>query len=144
MVVLQLTSANMDALWALQLAYKKEIGEETPTDSDRERLRWAMDLGQIIFYGCEQDGKLIGCCSVTPTFSTFDYRGGGVLEDFYILPTWRHRGVARALISFAVQMHGEGSLTVGCADCDLDLYRALGFTIPIGTLLAYDRDALAL
>ncbi len=28
-------------------------------------------------------------------------------------------------------------MTVGCADCDLAMYKALGFTIPIGNMLAY-------
>jgi hypothetical protein len=27
---------------------------------------------------------------------------------------------------------------VGCADCDVEMYKALGFCIPLGNMLAYD------
>jgi hypothetical protein len=30
----------------------------------------------------------------------------------------------------------EGDLTVGCADCDVKMYKSLGFSIPLGNLLA--------
>ena len=82
---------------------------------------------------------MVACCSVSPTFSTFDYRRGGVFEDFYVAPAYRHRGIARKLAAFARQESGVSTLTVGCADCDLDMYRALGFTIPLGNLLAWEE-----
>jgi len=28
-------------------------------------------------------------------------------------------------------------LTVGCADCDVEMYRSLGFDIPLGNMLAF-------
>ena len=30
-----------------------------------------------------------------------------------------------------------GSLSVGCADCDLEMYKSIGFRIPLGNMLAY-------
>jgi len=32
----------------------------------------------------------------------------------------------------------EGDLAVGCADCDVKIYKSLGFSIPLGNLLAYE------
>ena len=59
-------------------------------------------------------------------------------EDFYIVPEYRHKGVARQLVAFAYRESGIGSLTVGCADCDIKMYQSLGFTIPPGNLLAFE------
>ena len=100
----------MGDLKMLQLGYKQEIGED----------------------------RLIACCSITPTYSTFNYQIGGVFEDFYIVPEYRHRGIARQLVGFAYRESGVGSLTVGCADCDVKMYRSLGFTIPLGNLFTFD------
>ena len=68
---------------------------------------------------------------------------GGVFEDFYIVPEYRHKGIARQLVRFAYQESGVGSLTVGCADCDVKMYLSLGFTIPLGNLLAFEGAFLA-
>lgn len=122
----------------LQLRYKEEIGEDAPGEEDFARLALAMEAGQILFYGCRAEGRLVACCSVSPTFSTFDYRKGGVFEDFYILPEFRHQGIARRLVEYAYRDSGVSSLTVGCADCDIEMYQALGFRIPLGNLLAFD------
>ena len=80
----------------------------------------------------------MGCCSVTVGFSTFNYKPCGVFEDFFVSPQYRHRGVARALVRCAFRESGVGSLTVGCADCDTEMYRALGFSVRLGNLLALE------
>ena len=133
-----ITAGDMERLKPLHAAYKREIGEEAPSDADFARLAEALDAGLIRFYGCAEGDRLVGCCSVTPGWSTFNYAPSGVFEDFYILPEYRHRGVARQLVRYASAQSGVGSLTVGCADCDADMYRALGFTVSLGNLLAYD------
>ena len=135
-----ITAEWMDALWPLQLAYKSEIGEDAPTDSDRAKLAEAISNGSIRFYGAWDEARLAGCCSVTIGFSTFNYAPTGVFEDFYIRPEYRHRGIARALAEFAFRNSGAASMTVGCADCDAPMYRAIGFSIPLGNLLAFAGD----
>ena len=129
--------AEIGALWELQKRYKAEIGEDAPGDAEKGRLANAIDRGQILFYGVWNEGSLIACCSVTVGFSTFDYLPSGVFEDFYILPAYRHQGIARNLVQFAYRESGVSSLTVGCADCDAEMYQSLGFTIPLGNLLAF-------
>lgn len=129
---------HIEELWKLQALYKAEIGEDAPRSAEKARLAEAMAAGRIFFYGAWQEGALVACCSVSVGFSTFDYRPSGVFEDFYILPAYRHTGVARALVQFARRESGVSSLTVGCADCDVDMYRALGFSAALGNLLAFD------
>ncbi len=134
----KITSGEMDALWSLQKRYKTEIGEEDPGDEEKRRLADAINRGGILFCGAWIEQTLVGCCSVTVGFSTFDYRPSGVFEDFYICPEYRHQGIARQLVEFAYRESGVSSLTVGCADCDIQMYRALGFTIALGNLLAFE------
>ena len=130
-------TSRMEALWKLQKLYKAEIGEDEPGEAEKERLSEAIEDGRIFFFGAFDKDALVGCCSVTAGFSTFDYRAGGVFEDFYILPGYRHQGIARKLVRFARRESGVSSLTVGCADCDVEMYRSLGFSVPVGNLLAY-------
>ena len=132
---------EIDGLWALQKLYKAEIGENEPEEAGKERLKEAIAAGRIIFYGAFDGRDLVGCCSVTVGFSTYDYMPSGVFEDFFIRPEYRHRGLARRLVRFAYEESGLGTMTVGCADCDLLMYDSLGFSIPLGNLMAYDAEA---
>lgn len=134
----QIETAQINDLWELQLAYKNDIGEESPSANARERLSKAIEAGKIEFYGAWDESKLVGCCSITKGFSTFNYAAAGVFEDFYIIPKYRHRGIAGALVRFAFEKSGIESMTVGCADCDLEMYRALGFSVKFGNLLAFE------
>ena len=122
----------------LQTAYKSEIGEECPDKSDFESLMNAIEQGKINFYGCICDGKLVACCSICLNYSTYNYGTAGVFEDFYILPAYRHKGIARKLVKFAYANSGVDTMSVGCADCDIGMYNALGFNMPLGNMLAYN------
>ena len=126
-------------LMELQKAYKLEIGESVPTDAELKSLRKAMEDEQIHFYGCIYDNSLVACCSVCNVYSTFNYGKAGVFEDFYIKPEYRHQGIARKLVAYAYEQSEVESLTVGCADCDLQMYQAIGFKIPLGNMLAFGK-----
>lgn len=88
----KIETKDFEELKELQMAYKDEIGEDTPME-----------------------------------------------EDFYIRPEFRHKGIARKLVAFAWEQSGVGSLTVGCADCDVEMYKAIGFEIPLGNMLAFSE-----
>ena len=134
----RINSSQIEALWELQRLYKAEIGENEPGDENKAHLAKAIDEERILFFGAWEESQLIGCCSVTVGFSTFDYMPSGVFEDFYIRSEYRHKGAARHLVQFAYRESGVSSLTVGCADCDVQMYQSLGFSIPIGNLLAFE------
>ena len=62
-----------------------------------------------------------------------------MFDDFYVEPAFRRQGIARQLVSAARNWAEENTLsglTVGCADCDAEMYRALGFETRLGTMLA--------
>ena len=129
-----------DELKSLQKDYKVAIGEGVPSETELESLRKAIEQGHIHFYGCSCDESLVACCSICVTFSTFNYDKSGVFEDFYIKPEYRHKGIARKLVSYAFEQSEVSSLTVGCADCDVEMYQAIGFQIPLGNMLAYGGE----
>ena len=129
--------SQIDQLWELQKAYKAEIGEEAPGEQDKNKLLSAIQQEEIAFFGAFDGSDLIGCCSVTVGFSTFDYAPSGVFEDFFICPEYRRKGIARELVQYAYRESGVSSLTVGCADCDVEMYNSLGFGIHLGNLLAF-------
>ena len=133
----RITLCQFDQLWELQKAYKAEIGEASPGEKDKNALFSAIEKDKIVFFGVFDGAALTSCCSVTTGFSTFDYAPSGVFEDFYICPEYRHRGIARELVQYAYRESGVSSLTVGCADCDVEMYRSLGFSIHLGNLLAF-------
>ena len=137
----RISASRAEELWKLQRLYKAEIGEDEPGEAEKERLIKAIEAGSILFFGAFDREPLIGCCSVTVGFSTFNYMPCGVFEDFYIRPEYRHKGIARRLVQFARRESGVSSLTVGCADCDVQMYRSLGFSVLIGNLLAFDGDS---
>ena len=136
MKFMEIKSERFEELKKLQMAYKAEIGEETPTEADFESLQKAMEQEQIYFYGCVCENSLVACCSICVTYSTFNYEKAGVFEDFYIQPEYRHKGIARELVAYAYRQSKIGSLSVGCADCDTEMYRAFGISIPLGNMLA--------
>ena len=118
----KIRSSEIDALWKLQKYYKAEIGEDELDPTAKDRLETAIGKGSIEFYGAWESVGLIGCCSVT--------------VGFYIHPEYRHQGLARRLVEFAHGQSGVSSLTVSCADYDVEMYRSLGFSISLGNLLA--------
>ena len=133
----KINASEIDALWELQKEYKAEIGEDEPDNTGKKNLADAISKETILFYGVWKENSLIGSCSVTVGFSTFDYMPSGVFEDFFIRSAYRHQGIARQLVEFAYRESGVSSLTVGCANCDVQMYQALGFTITLGNLLAF-------
>ena len=133
-----INASQIDTLWELQKLYKTEIGESEPENREKLHLKKAIAESRIVFYGAFDECDLVGCCSITIGFSTFDYMPSGVFEDFYILPEYRHKGIARQLVQFAYRESGVSTLIVGCADCDVKMYRSLGFSISLGNLLCLE------
>lgn len=119
--------------------YLAEIGEDVADEAKLRRLEAAVAEGKIVFLLAYRGSRAVGMCSVAEHFSTFDCGNVGVFEDFYIEPVFRKKGIARMLASSArehCRERGLASLTVTCAECDVGMYRALGFDAGLGIGLA--------
>ncbi len=134
----EIDASHINLLWELQKQYKAEIGEDIPNDISKKCLKDAISKGEILFFGAWEGDTLVGCCSITVGFSTFDYMPSGIFEDFFICPDFRHKGIARQLVQFAYKSSDISSMTVACAQCDIQMYKSLGFSIQLGNLFAFE------
>lgn len=126
-------------LMKLENGFLTEIGEEPLSEKKQQRLKEAVGDGKITFFLAKRGYRAVGMCSVSPCYSTFSCAESGVFDDFYVEPAFRRQGIARQLVSAARNWAEENALsglTVGCADCDAEMYRALGFETRLGTMLA--------
>ena len=126
-------------LLKLENSFLAEIREEPLTGEKKERLADAVRAGRIAFFLAMRGSRAVGMCSVSPCFSTFACGETGVFDDFYVEPPFRRQGAARLLARAAqgwCRERGMASLTVGCSAGDVGMYRALGFEVELGTMLA--------
>lgn len=126
-------------LYKLENSFLAEIREEPLTEEKKARLSAAVREGRIAFFLAMRGSRAVGMCSVSPCFSTFACGETGVLDDFYVEPPFRRQGTARRLSQAAqdwCRERGMASLTVGCSAGDVGMYRALGFGLELGTMLA--------
>ncbi|MCL2217349.1 MAG: GNAT family N-acetyltransferase [Defluviitaleaceae bacterium] len=135
--------SDFPQLIELEQKYKISIGEPKLDDSQIAVLKDAIQSGRIEFFVAKEHGKIVAICSVSLVFSTFVCRLSGIFEDFYIADEYRRKGIARGLTQYVfeyLKSRGISSLWVGCADVDLEMYKSLGFTIPLGNLLTWSAD----
>lgn len=123
--------------------YKNEIGEEQLMEEHFIALEKAILNKEIVFFVAKQGQEIIAMCSISKTFSTFRCNYSGVFEDFYVIPQYRKQGIAKRLTEFVFNYCSKNniySLWVGCADCDVEMYKYLGFKIPLGNLLTWSTE----
>lgn len=123
-------------------AYKNFIGEQNFEEDELKRLKSAIIEESIIFYIAIDQGKIIGVCSISKAFTTFNCYSMGIFEDFYILLDYRGKGIARELVNKVFndcRIKGIRSIWVGCCDDDINMYDNLGFNIKLGNLLTHNQ-----
>ena len=123
----------------LEVRYLAEIEEDAPDEDAINRLDTAIKAEKITFFVAKDGEKTVGMCSVSKCFSTFACSDVAQFEDFFILPEYRHSGIARQLAEYAQKWCAENgivSLTVTSSPMDEELYQHLGFTLRLGTTYA--------
>lgn len=142
MKITEFQHEDFPRLKPLLQAYKHSINEEPLNETQLSDLVRAIKEGRIIFFTASSNQELIAMCSITIGFSTFNCKNVGIFEDFYITPDYRGKGVARELTTYvfsAMEKYDVQTVWVGCADMDLEMYKHLGFNIPLGNLLAWSK-----
>ena len=130
---------EIQALIKILNLYKEEIGELPLSQEASHNLYQAIEKQAIIFFIAWHEDKMIGTCSISPCFSTYECKPMAVFEDFYILPNYRKQGFGKKLVDHAIfesRARGITSIWVGACDDDLDMYKKLGFDLKLGNLLA--------
>jgi len=116
------------------------IGEAALDDRSSARLGKAMGEDKIFFYIARIEGSAVGVCSLTVGFSTYRASPFGVIDDFYIVPEMRKKGVARVIVEHVLSDAGQRgcrSVIIGCGNEEVAMYRHLGFKT-IGNMMAID------
>jgi GNAT superfamily N-acetyltransferase len=129
-----------EGLFDLLNGFLTTIGEPALEDESVNRLKEAIKKEKIFFYIARTAESVAGICSLTIGFSTYRAAPFGVMEDFYVVPEMRRRGVARLLLEYALadaRKKGCRSLVLGCSDDDMPMYEHLGFR-KIGNMMAQD------
>lgn len=123
----------------LENGFLAEIGEPTLPEEKQARLRQAVRDGRLTVFLAKRGYRAVGMCSVSRSFSTYSCDDVGIFDDFFVEPVFRGKGIARKLSQAAqawCDAQGIASLTVCCAPCDEEMYRSLGFTMPLGATFA--------
>jgi GNAT superfamily N-acetyltransferase len=89
--------ADWDALYA---AYAR-FYDSPQTQEMRERVwGWLHDPARELhgFVAADAEGRGIGLCHYRPFLRPLAANVGGFIDDLYVVPDWRGRGVADALV----------------------------------------------
>jgi GNAT superfamily N-acetyltransferase len=89
------------AIILLQRFFREE-GFETPDAAIAANARRMLDVAACAILLAEAEGQAIGVATVSMEFG-IEYGWSAELGDLYIVPEWRGRGVARALVTAAEQ-----------------------------------------
>ena len=111
-------------------AYEKMSDEVVATEELLMEWIFEKQKAEVIF-ACES-GKEVGFALFFHNFSTFLGRAGIYLEDLFVLPEYRGKGIGRALLGRLAQTaisRGCGRLEWSCLDWNqpsIDFYLSLG------------------
>ena len=93
---------------------------------------WLFDKQKAEVIFAVSDGREVGFALYFHNFSTFLGRAGLYLEDLYVEPAYRGRGIGKALLRALVRIavaRGCGRLEWWCLDwnqASIDFYRSMG------------------
>lgn len=140
------TAADLGLVAPLFDAYRQFYGCAPDLDAARRFLHDRLEGGESVVFVAELDGKAVGFVQLYPTFTSIGARRAWILNDLYVTPDTRRRGVGRALMAAARQMAEEtGAAWLELATAKDNeraraLYRGCGYKVDE----VYDRFKLTL
>lgn len=132
----RVTLHDADILLRMMRALEESDPGLTPFDEARRRFIFQQFVADTT-YGCvwfiEEAGQLAGYVILTVGFS-FEYRGHeSYIDELYLLPEFRNRGIATRAMTLVVEAARERGINVIHLEVStgnnpaLNLYRRLGF-----------------
>lgn len=101
------TPADLDLVAPLFDAYRQFYSCTPDPDAARRFLGERLERGESVVFVAELDGKAVGFVQLYPTFTSIGAKRAWVLNDLYVAPDARRRGVGRALMDAARKMAEE-------------------------------------
>ena len=137
----KLQQEDFEIIVPLVQLFKSSVNEKQLSEQQLGALKSAVVDGGIEFYLVKQQDDIVGMCSVSFIFSTYACETVGVFDDFYLLENRRGRGISRGFVAFVIEelgRRGVSSVWAGTKN-NSEQYRSLGFDIPMGSMLAFNR-----
>jgi ribosomal protein S18 acetylase RimI-like enzyme len=140
------TAAEADLVAPLFDSYRQFYGCSADLDAAGRFLRDRLERGESVVFVAVLGGTGVGFVQLYPTFTSIGARRAWILNDLYVAPDARRRGVGRALMEAARQLAEEtGAAWLELATAKDNaraqaLYRNCGYTRDDG----YDRFKLTL
>jgi ribosomal protein S18 acetylase RimI-like enzyme len=102
-------------------AYRSFYGQAPDPEGARRFLEDRLGRRESSLLFAEEEGEALGFAQLYPSFSSVRMRSALILNDLYVIPAARRRGVARELLSAArvlAQDHGAAmvQLETACAN----------------------------
>lgn len=131
---------DLDALAPLFAAYRAFYAQAEDLPLAHAFLRERLQRGESVALLARLDGAATGFVQLYPSFSSVSAARTWVLNDLFVAPEARRRGVAQALLGAATAFaRGDGAIRLEL-ETDLDnreaqsLYHAMGWQLFDGTL----------
>ena len=127
------TLADLDAVAPLFNAYRVFYSQPGDLQRARDYLQERMTLGESVVLLAQRDGEVVGFTQLYPIFSSVRTARTWLLNDLYVDPGARRRGVAQALMRSAADFargQGAAGLSLETARDNAParaLYRAAGW-----------------
>lgn len=132
-----------------ELAEYERLSDHVTATEDDLRAELFGPRGNSEAFIAEVEGQAVGYAWIFANYSTFRGRSGIYLEDLYVQPEYRHRGVGKAVLAYLARLCRErGCVRLQWAVLNwnepaLRFYRSLG-AAPVDdwTVYALDEEGL--
>lgn len=94
--------ADLEAVLPLVAGYRTFYERASDAEAERAYVESQLAKGTSIMFVARIDGNAVGFAQLFPAFSTVRLRPALILEDLFVAPEARRRGVAGALLDAAL------------------------------------------
>lgn len=106
LIIRQTSEEDISSIFTLiqELAEYEKLSHSVTADENllRENLFGKNRYAEVVF--AEYDGRLAGQALFFYNFSTFKGKPGIYLEDLYVRPAFRKKGIGKALLNYLVEL----------------------------------------
>jgi GNAT superfamily N-acetyltransferase len=123
---------DVDLIVPLFDGYRQFYGQASDLDAARSFVLERMTKGESVIFLAFHESAAVGFIQLYPAFSSVSLKRLWILNDLFVAPAARRRGVARALLErarqFALETDAKGLVLETAADNPAQhLYEALGW-----------------